>query len=213
MQTCRRFIFSAVTLSFVIFLTALTPGFAAEDKKLPAVEANEEGMHVQPWFLESFLDLREDAAEAAAANKQLVIFWEQRGCPYCREMHRVNLRIPETVNYITKNFVVLQLNLWGDREVTDFDGEVLSEKKLARKWRVQFTPTISYLPKTVAAKKSEPGHELEVWRLMGYWKPFHFHHSFVYVHEKGYASRPNFQRWLQKKAEDLQAQGKKVTLW
>lgn len=213
MKTCRPFNFFAATLSLVFLLSTLTHAFAAEDKKLPAIEPNEEGLYVQPWFLDSFLDLREDAAEAAAANKQLVIIWEQRGCPYCRETHRVNLRIPETVNYITKNFVMLQLNLWGDREVTDFDGEVLSEKKLARKWRVQFTPTMNYFPKNIAAKTSKPGHDMEVWRLMGYWKPFHFHHSFIYVHEKGYESQPNFQRWLQKKAEELQAQGKKVNLW
>jgi thioredoxin-related protein len=212
----RQIWFPVLALCFSGLLASLTPTaslYAAEGKKLPMAEVNEEGLHVQPWFLTSFLDLREDAAEAAAMNKQLVIFWEQRGCPYCRETHRVNLRIPETVDFITKHFVVLQLNLWGDREVTDFDGEVLSEKKLARKWRVQFTPTINYLPKTVPAEQQKPGHEIEVWRLMGYWKPFHFHHSFVYVQEKGYDSQPNFQRWLQAKADELQAQGKEVKLW
>ena len=216
MRLCRPATLAVLTLCFsmLILLPAATTGaFAATVKKLPAAEVNEEGLHVQPWFLNSFLDLREDAAEAAAAGKQLVIFWEQRGCPYCREMHRVNLRIPETVDYITKHFVVLQLNLWGDREVTDFDGEVLAEKKLARKWRVQFTPTLSFLPRIENGKTNKPGNELEVWRLLGYWKPFHFHHSFVYVHEKGYDSQPNFQRWLQSKAQELQAQGKEVNLW
>jgi thioredoxin-related protein len=212
----RRSIFVVPMLCLAFLLSALaasTNVLAAEDERLPAVETNEEGLHVQPWFLDSFLDLREDAAEAAAVNKQLVILWEQRGCPYCREMHRVNLRIPETVKYINEHFVVLQLNLWGDREVTDLDGEALSEKKLARKWRVQFTPTISFLPKTIAEDDQRPGHEAEVWRLMGYWKPFHFHYSFAYVHENGYVSQPNFQRWLQAKAEELRAQGKEVKLW
>jgi thioredoxin-related protein len=216
MLICRRIWFPVFTLCLALLAASLTTTaslHAAEAKKLPMAEVNDDGLHVQPWFLDSFLDLREDAAEAAAADKQLVIIWEQRGCPYCREMHRVNLRIPETVDYITKNFVVLQLNLWGDREVTDFDGEVLSEKKLARKWRVQFTPTINYLPKTIPAAQQKPGHDIEVWRLLGYWKPFHFHYSFVYVHEKGYDSQPNFQRWLQAKAEELRAQGKEVTLW
>ena len=37
-------------------------------------------------------------------------------------MDRFNFRIPEIVDYIKKNFVVLQLTLWGDREVTDFNG-------------------------------------------------------------------------------------------
>ena len=38
----------------------------ASDKKklLPAIEPNEEGVYVQPWFYESFLNLREDISDA-----------------------------------------------------------------------------------------------------------------------------------------------------
>ena len=125
----------------------------------------------------------------------------------------VNLRIPEVVDYIKAHFNVVQLNLWGDREVTDVDGEVTTEKKLARKYRVQFTPTLQFFPKTIAADNKKPGHEVEVWRLLGYWKPFHFLNSFVYVHTGGYDDEPNFQRWLQVRADYLRAQGKEVELW
>ena len=127
-------------------------------------------------------------------------------------MHRVNLRIPEIADYIKEHFVVLQLNLWGDREVTDLDGEVTTEKKLARKYRVQFTPTIQFFPKQLAADSEKPVQEVEVWRLMGYWKPFHFKHTFVYVHEEGFKTEPNFQRWLQGRAAEYEAQGKEVDL-
>lgn len=207
----HRLFASAFVALMALFVFA-APSLAKE-KLLPMVEANEGGLHVQPWFHESFLDLREDMAEAAAAGKQVAIFWEQKGCPYCREMHRVNLRIPEVVDYIRKNFVVIQLNLWGDREVTDVDGKVTTEKKLARKYRVQFTPTIQFLPKTLASGNAKPGHDIEVWRLMGYWKPFHFKNSFVYVNEEGYKTEPNFQRWLQALAQKMQAEGKDVKLW
>ncbi|MDA0305965.1 MAG: thioredoxin family protein [Proteobacteria bacterium] len=185
----------------------------AEKKLLPNVEANEEGLHVQPWFKNTFLDLREDIADAAKERKQLVIVWEQKGCPYCREMHRVNLRIPEVVNYIRANFNVIQLNLWGDREVTDLDGKVTTEKKLGRKYRVQFTPTLQFFPKKLAEGSKKPGHEVEVWRLLGYWKPFHFLNTFRYVKEEGYDSEPNFQRWLQELGRKMQAEGKDVKLW
>ena len=46
-----------------------------------------------------------------------------------------------------------------------------------------------------------------------FWKPFHFHNSFDYVKEKGYESEPNFQRWLQARADKLRAEGKKVEIW
>ncbi len=180
---------------------------------LPFVEASPGGLHTQPWFLDTFLDLREDAEEAAGEGKQLVIFWEQKGCPYCRETHRVNLRIPEVVNYIRKNFNVIQLNLWGDKEVTDFDGEVTTEKKLASKYRVQFTPTLQYFSADAHKSPKKPGHDLEVWRLMGYWKPFHFKNSFVYAREKGYVTEPSFQRWLSALGKKMQAEGKEVKLW
>jgi thioredoxin-related protein len=92
---------------------------------------NDDGLHVQPWFSQTFLDLKEDLAEAAASGRRLVIFWEQRGCPYCRELHRVNLADPEIVSYIKDNFLALQLNLYGSREMTDFDGTKMEERQLA----------------------------------------------------------------------------------
>ncbi len=199
-------------IGFVVLLVSGTQLNAAEDK-LPEIEPNEEGLYTQPWFHSSFLDLREDMAEAAAEGKQVVLVWEQKGCPYCREMHRVNLRIPEIVDYIKNNFMVIQLNLWGDKEITDVDGEITTEKKLARKYRVQFTPTLQFFPKQLPTDNKEPGHDIEVWRLMGYWKPFHFKHTFVYVNEAGFDTEPNFQRWLQKRAQKYQAEGKEVKLW
>jgi thioredoxin-related protein len=35
------------------------------------------------WFAQSFLDIREDAAEAARDGKRLMIYFMQDGCPYC----------------------------------------------------------------------------------------------------------------------------------
>jgi len=175
---------------------------AATKYKEPVV--GEDGMYTQPWFNHtSFLDLAEDTAEAAQAGKRLAILFEQKGCPYCREMHRVNFVIPEIADYIKGNFVVLQMNLWGDREVTDFDGEAMSEKKFAKKNRVMFTPTIMFTD-----AKGE-----ESFRMPGYFKPFHFKHMFMYVKEEAYLTEPNFQRWLQAKADELRAAGKDVNLW
>jgi thioredoxin-related protein len=181
--------------------------------KGPAPKVGDDGMHIQPWFHQSFLDLREDLAEARSSGRGLVVFWEQRGCPYCREMHKVNLADPEIVSFLKKHFVALQLNLYGSREVTDFDGTKLEERRLAERWRVNFTPTLCFFPPTVAETKGKSGRDAEAWRLTGYWKPFHFLGTLAYVHERGYASEPNFQRWLSGYADKLRAQGKEVKLW
>ncbi|MCC0028761.1 MAG: hypothetical protein H6891_00135 [Brucellaceae bacterium] len=58
------------------------------EELLPEPQLDDNGLHHQDWFLESFLDIGEDLAEAQAKGKGLVIVFEQRGCPYCREMHR-----------------------------------------------------------------------------------------------------------------------------
>ena len=175
-----------------------------------AVEMNDDGLHVQPWFMETFLDLRDDLAETTAAGKRFAVLWEQRGCPYCREMHEVNLQKKQIVDYLTANFGILQLNLWGSRRVTDFDGEELEERDLARKWAVNFTPTIVFLGTKVGEGKS--GKDAEVARMPGYFKPFHFISMFEFVKQEAYADN-GFQRFLQDKFEALEAKGIKPDVW
>ncbi|UWR61946.1 thioredoxin family protein [Phaeobacter inhibens] len=114
-----------------------------------AVELGDDGLHKTPWMRETFKDLREDLEEANAEGKRLVLFFEQRGCIYCTKMHEEVFPKPEISSYIADNFFVVQLNLYGDVEVTDFDGETLSEKDMARKWGILFTPTMMFLPQEV----------------------------------------------------------------
>lgn len=186
---------------------AFAPGLVRAAAEL---EMNEDGLHVQPWFLESFLDLRDDHAEAAASGKRFVVLWEQRGCPYCRELHRINFRKKQIVEYVTSKYSVLQLNLWGSRKVTDFDGKELEERQLARKWAVNFTPTTVFFGKDVPEGKS--GREAEVARMPGYFKPFHFLSMFEFVEQEAYRKQ-GFQRYLQDKFKDLEAKGIKPEVW
>ncbi|MCC2112583.1 MAG: thioredoxin family protein [Hyphomicrobiales bacterium] len=185
---------------------------AATEELLPEPTVNDSGLHTQPWFYESFLDLGEDLNEAAANGKDLAVFFEQRGCPYCREMHTVNLRNPEIVDYIKANYLVIQLNLWGSREVTDFDGEVMEERALARKWLVNFTPTISFFSREVAGSSGKSGRDLEAARMPGYFKPYHFASMFEFVHDGSYKTE-NFQKYIQEKFRRLEEEGKKPSIW
>jgi len=175
-------------------------------------EMGDDGLYIQPWFLNSFLVLKDDLAEATAAGKRFAIMWEQKGCPYCKETHMVNLAIPEINKYIRENYEVLQLNMWGSRKVTDFDGQELEERALARKWGITFTPTIMFLEESVAKVGNRPGVKAEVARMPGYFKPFHFINMFRYVREKAY-TKQHFQKFIQAKAEEMRKQGKKVKIW
>ena len=110
----------------------------------------DDGLYRQPWFLESFLELADDLDGATKAGKRFAVMWELRGCPYCKETHLVNFARPEIEDYIKANFEILQLNIVGSRKVTDFDGTEISEKALAAKYGVRFTPTFQFFPETPA---------------------------------------------------------------
>ncbi|BBZ94113.1 thioredoxin family protein [Bradyrhizobium diazoefficiens] len=134
----------------------------------------EDGLYHEPWFLQSFLDLREDLEGAAAGGKRLAIMWELRGCPYCRETHLVNFADAAITTYIRDNFEVLQLNLIGSRKVTDFDRQELSEKDLAQKYGIRFTPTFQFFPPSSNGIEAKEPMAREVARAPGYLKPQHF---------------------------------------
>lgn len=186
--------------------TVLAAGGGAEP------ERDDDGLYTQPWFHTSFLDLKEDHAEAAAAGKHLAILFEQRGCPYCRELHRVNFTKSSILDYMKKNYVILQLNMWGSKAVTDFDGKSLEERDLAQRWKVVFTPSMLFFPADAAALKGKSGRDAEIFRMPGYFKPFHFMSMLEFVHE-GHWKTENFQRFLQGKFQKMEELGQKPEVW
>ena len=155
----------------------------------------EDGLYRQPWFLESFLELADDLQGAANAGKRFAIAWELRGCPYCKETHLVNFARADIENYIKANFEVLQLNIIGSRKVTDFDGSEISEKALAAKYGVRFTPTFQFFPETVAGLADKTPEKREVARAPGYLRPDDFLALFRFVREKGYETK-SFRDYL-----------------
>lgn len=149
----------------------------------------DDGLYKQSWFLESFLDLAEDLEDARKAGKRFAIMWELKGCPYCKETHFVNFARPDISDYIKANFEVLQLNIIGSRIVTDFDGAKLSEKDMAAKYGVRFTPTFQFFAERTAGMKELAPQKREVARAPGYLRPEDFLAMFHYVREKAYRDK------------------------
>jgi thioredoxin-related protein len=98
-----------------------------------------------PWFAQSLLHLPDDVAEAAREGKRVMLYFGQPGCPYCKQLMEVNLRQRPIVERLQRHFVALELNIWGDRDVTWTDGRATTEKKLAAQLKVQYTPTLLFL--------------------------------------------------------------------
>lgn len=111
-----------------------------------AVEMGDDGLHKTAWFRDTFKDLREDFAEAEAEGKRLLLIVEQRGCLYCKDMHENTFTDPRVKAMLEEVYFPVQINLHGDTEIVDTDGEALSEKAATRKWGILFTPTMIFLP-------------------------------------------------------------------
>jgi thioredoxin-related protein len=126
------------------------------------------------WFKESFLDIREDLAEAAAANRRVILYLYQDGCPYCAKLLREGFADQEIGALARGAFDVIALNLWGDREVTGLAGEQTSEKAFAAGLKVQFTPTLLML--------NEEGQT--VLRIDGYFPPHRPRTALDYVAQR-----------------------------
>ena len=155
-----------------------------------------EGLYTQSWFQLSFLDLREDFNEAKAEGKRFAVVFEQRGCPYCTKMHNEILSLRYINDYVRQNFRIVQLDLWGAREVTDFDGKKMAEKDLAERWSVIFTPTVVFYKDDLAGLDGKWGRELEAIerRPLSYGQHT-FYDLFVWVRHKIYQSDRSFQRF------------------
>lgn len=151
-----------------------------------AAVITDDGLYTQPWFLQSLLELQDDLASTTKAGKRFAIMWELRGCPSCKDTHLINFARPEIEKYIKERFDILQLNIIGDREVTDFDGQKLSEKRLAEKYGVRFTPTFQFFPEGTKGLADRKPRDREVARAQGYMAPEQFQAMFRFVVERAY---------------------------
>lgn len=146
------------------------------------------GFAPEPWFAESTGDLRQDLKAASDSHKVLALIWEQHACHYCKDMHEVALKQPELIALGTKRFHVLQMDLWGKRQLVDFDGEMVRESALARSLGVRGTPTTLFY--------DESG-DL-VFRMPGYAAPEIFYLVYEYVAEEGY-QEVSLEKWAELK--------------
>jgi len=175
---------------FLLIALAFSQAYAAQ----PASESFNPSPHaidIPPWFRETFLDFREDIREAARQGRRLMVYFGQDGCPYCRELMRVNFSQKDIADKTRKHFSAVAINLWGDREVTWTDGRTMNEKALAVLLKVQFTPTLLFFDEKGAV----------VLRLNGYYPPHKLRVALDYVAAKE-EKKTEFAAYLQRHARE-----------
>ena len=176
------------TLLFLAFSCLATGSMAAK------VEGTGE-YEMPSWFKISFLDLRDDIKEAASHGKRVMIYFHQRGCPYCAELINNNFSQKNIVDYTKKHFDVIQINMWGDQDVTGVDGKTLPEKKFAASQKVWFTPTIVFYDESGKV----------AFRVNGYYPPDQFMAALKYVAEKRENKQSFREYYIGKKSHKGQA--------
>ncbi len=158
-----------------------------------AAELGDDGLHKAPWIRDTFKDLREDLDEANADGRRLMVIIEQRGCIYCKKMHEEVFIDPEIEALLENRFFVVQINMFGDVEVTDFDGAALPEKDMVKRWGALFTPTIYFFPEDVP--DGETAAQAAVATMPGAFGRGTTFNMLNWVLEKGYDGDEPFQKY------------------
>lgn len=167
--------------------------------KTAAAEPASGMLHDQPFFATPPFDLKR---LRQGSKKPIAVLFEQKQCAPCDELHAKGFRDAAAAKLVPQ-FEWVRLDLFGSAPVTALDGKPASEAEWGRVLKVAYTPTVVFFD---AAGR-------EVFRIEAYLKPFHLASSLEYVASGAYRQEPNFQRFIQARAQRLRAKGQAVDVW
>jgi len=117
--------------------------FAAASAALSAAEPRDPGQH---FFNDTFGNFAEELATARDSGKKgILIMFEMDECPFCHRMKTTVLNQPEVQAYFREHFLNFPVDIEGDVEITDFQGNVTTMKDFAfKQYRVRATPVFAF---------------------------------------------------------------------
>ena len=90
-------------------------------------------------------DLRAELADARAQKRVgLMLFFEQEGCPGCRQMKEHVFTRKDVRDYYGARFVKLTVDTYGAVPLRDMAGRELTEKAFAQDLKIRATPTFVF---------------------------------------------------------------------
>jgi thioredoxin-related protein len=98
------------------------------------------------FFHQSLGDFSEELQVARDEGKKaILIMFEMDECPFCDRMKKTVLNQPEVQDFYRKNFQIYMVDIEGDVQITDFSGNVVTEKDFAfKQYRVRATPVFLF---------------------------------------------------------------------
>ena len=165
-------------------------------KRQPAPASGK--LHREADYLQPPLDLR---PSKRAGDKPLLVLMEMKQCPPCDELHQQILSKPGLQDSLRK-FDVALVDIWSAEPLVTPDGQHLKSSDWAAKLKVNYAPSMILF---------DPQGR-EVFRTESYLRTFHTQAALEYVASGSYLDEPNFQRYVQDRAERLREQGIVVDL-
>ena len=133
--------------------------------------------------------------------RPLLVFFEQHECAACDELHEAALTRPEIAATLS-NFDLALVDIRSNEELQAPDGRNLKASDWARELGIQYTPSMLFFDRQGQ----------EVFRVEAYLKAFHLLSVLDYVSTGAYRAQPNFQRFIQHRAEVMRGLGAEVDL-
>lgn len=98
------------------------------------------------FFHETWGQFQEELEKARAEGKKgILLFFELDECPFCHRMKSTVLNQPEVQAYFREHFLIFNVDIEGDVEMTDFNGKVTTQKHFSEKDnRVRATPVFVF---------------------------------------------------------------------
>jgi thioredoxin-related protein len=134
-------------------------------------------------------------------DKPLLVMFEQKKCSTCDELHSDMLQRKESVDLLSR-FHVVVLDMWSTDSIKTPAGKQVKINEWARALDVKYAPSLLFFD----AKGDE------VFRTDAYLKAFHTQSVMEYVASGAYLKQPNFQRYIDERADHLREQGIEVNL-
>lgn len=140
-RRCRYF-----SLVVLLVFCSLPVGSVAESMDRYRIGGHGQGSVVYPsWFKQSFLDLRDDLADAREAQKRgIIVMFSQKNCSHCQAFIDTTLSDPAVVKRLRASYDVIALDIFSDNELTYLNGTVTSVKDFAEASRARLTPTFIF---------------------------------------------------------------------
>ncbi len=138
---------------------------------------------------------------ALASGKPLLVMFEQQQCVTCDELHLDILQRDASRPLLEKLSVVV-LDMWSEDSIIRPDGKRSKIIDWAKQLDIKYAPSLVFF--------NDKGEE--VFRSDAYLKAFHTQSVMDYVISGAYQSQPNFQRYIDSRADALRKQGIEVDL-